>query len=251
MDKTMDGEKSLSLLGLQAGASAVDVEAAYSAKQQQVSNLLEKAPTEGLKAKYQQMLEPLAQARDLLLASASDASSEKEAATPGRGGLSQSKFEDLPNASARHSQFEEKATAELSLQEGQLLAGRYKIEEKIAAGGMGVVYRAFDQNRNEDIAIKVMLPSLVKNPRAREKFMDEARLSSKLTHANIVNVFDVQNDSELFFITMELLEGQDLRDVMENRKLARSAFTKEEVLELLAHIVAGLNHAHQVPCTVI
>ncbi|MFL0797271.1 MAG: SUMF1/EgtB/PvdO family nonheme iron enzyme [Cellvibrionaceae bacterium] len=233
----MNKAQAQQLLGID-DLSPQSVEAAFAQKTQKIQGLLEKAPSDALKTKYQNMLVQLDDAQSLLLA----ASDKRSITVPP---LSQSKFEDLPFAKPRHSQFEEKAQAELHIQEGQVLAGRYKIEEKIAAGGMGVVYRAHDQNRNEDIAIKVMLPSLVKNQRARDKFMDEARLSSKLSHPNIVNVYDVQNEGDLYFITMELLEGQDLRDVMENRKATRQPFTKDEVLELLEQLTEGLNHAHQ------
>jgi serine/threonine protein kinase len=241
----MESTQAFKLLALDESASTAEIDAAHASKVTHLQSLLTKAPSDALKAKYQKMLVQL----DEAVASLRGATTTRQtsgSSSQQRSPLSQSKFEDLPSAKARHSQFEDKAEAELSLAEGQVLAGRYTIEEKIAAGGMGVVYRAHDQNRSEDIAIKVMLPSLVKNPRAREKFMDEARLSSKLSHANIVNVYDVQNEGDLFFITMELLEGQDLRDVMENRKLARSAFTKEEVIELLKQIIAGLNHAHKI-----
>ncbi|MFL0797290.1 MAG: protein kinase [Cellvibrionaceae bacterium] len=233
----MDKKSALTLIGLEEGGCFEEITKAYSEKVKKIERLVDEAPRSALKEKYQKKLAQLNEAKSLLL--------EQLEVEASASSFSQSKFSDLPFAKPRHSQYEEKAQAELDIQEGHILAGRYKIEEKIAAGGMGVVYRAHDQNRNEDIAIKVMLPSLVKNQRARDKFMDEARLSSKLSHPNIVNVYDVQNEGDLYFITMELLEGQDLRDVMDNRKTARQPFTKDEALELLEQITNGLNHAHQ------
>ena len=155
--------------------------------------------------------------------------------------LSETKMADLPgmapNAGADSST--------QTLQPGSVLLDRYEIKAHIAQGGMGAVYRAFDKNRGSDIAIKVMLPQLMQNETARERFLDEARLSSQLSHPNIVNVYDVQQQGDLCFLTMELLEGQDLRELMENRKLARQNFSVEEVLEILTPICAALDHAHE------
>ena len=105
--------------------------------------------------------------------------------------------------------------------------------------------RAFDSNTDKDIALKVLLPSLLKNERARERFMDEVRISQQLSHPNIVNVFDVQQDGDFYFLTMELLEGQDLRQVMDNRLLARQPFAVDEVQEIISAISQGLAYAHQ------
>ena len=88
--------------------------------------------------------------------------------------------------------------AQVTLEPGAVLAGRYTIEEQIGGGGMGAVYSAIDANTNEPVAIKLMLPLLVKNQRAQERFMDEARISQKLSHPNIVNVYDVQRDGDFF-----------------------------------------------------
>ncbi|MFL0797283.1 MAG: SUMF1/EgtB/PvdO family nonheme iron enzyme [Cellvibrionaceae bacterium] len=234
----MDQQKALTLLGLEQGANSEQINQAYSAKKKKVDGLLEKAPSDALKEKYHTMLKPLEQAQQELLGGVAAGSHVGSS-------LSQSKFDDLPNAQARHSQFEEQAKTQLNLKPGDVLANRYEIKEQIGAGGMGAVFQATDRTRQQDIAIKVMLPSLVNNERAKSRFMDEARLSSQLSHPNIVNVFDVQQEGEFVFLTMELLHGQDLRSLMETRKLSRQAFSEEEAKNIVFALTEALGHAHK------
>jgi len=152
--------------------------------------------------------------------------------------LSHTKLADLPGLSSQD-------IGQIEFKAGYLLTPRYEIKELIGQGGMGAVYRAFDKNRDEDIAIKVLLPSLTKNARALERFMTEARISSKLSHPKIVNVFDVQNDGAMYFLTMELLHGQDLRHLMETKVALGQEFTVDEVQELLKELCDALGYAHQ------
>ena len=227
----MNTQQALQLLGLIAGADQQTINSAYQQKKTTIEEKLASAPTEGLKEKFQQMQASLQQAQQLLI--------NQAPSKPNASPLSQTKMADLPGVGGGQS-------AQLELQLGQVLAGRYEIKAFIAQGGMGAVYRAFDKNRNEDIAIKVMLPQLMQNDTARERFLDEARLSSQLSHPNIVNVFDVQQQDNLCFLTMELLEGQDLRELMESKKIVRQTFNLEEVGDILTPICAALDYAHEI-----
>ncbi|WP_434926328.1 serine/threonine protein kinase [Shewanella sp. HL-SH2] len=229
----MDAQKALSMLGLTETATTAEIAVAAKAKMAQLQEKQEAAPTEALKAKFDQLLMQVNEAQALLQSAASATASVKKPSSP----LSQTKLADLPNMAG--------ATAPVELQVGQILAGRYQIKAQIGAGGMGVVYSAFDQSMGRDIALKVLLPELLKNDTARERFLNEARISQQLSHPNIVNVFDVQNDGELYFLTMELLEGQDLRQVMENRTLARQPFTVEEAQDIANAIGTALTYAHK------
>jgi serine/threonine protein kinase len=110
---------------------------------------------------------------------------------------------------------------------------------------MGAVYRAFDRNRGEEIAVKVLLPHLLRNPAARERFVAEAKIASALSHPNIVNVYDVQRDGELDLLTMELLQGGTLRQLMRRRSEARQTFSVEEALGVALAIGAALTYAHR------
>jgi serine/threonine protein kinase len=162
--------------------------------------------------------------------------------------LSATQFGDLPGAAPVYTQtdFGHAASALVPnlLKVGSVLANRYEIRERIGAGGMGAVYRAFDRTRSEELAIKVLLPHLLSNPQARERFLTEAKLASKLSHPNIVNVFDVQRDGEHDFLTMELLKGTTLRDLMNARRQARRPFEIDEAIQIGATIGDALNHAH-------
>jgi formylglycine-generating enzyme required for sulfatase activity len=165
-------------------------------------------------------------------------SNNSASSSSSRSALSQTKLADLPNMAMVGSQ-------QVELQSGTVLLGRYEVKALIGQGGMGAVYRVYDQIRSEDIAIKVLLPSLTKNERALERFLNEARISSKLSHPNIVNVFDVQNDGDLYFLTMELLEGQDLRQIMDNLITVGRPFEIDDIKEYVQGITDGLNHAHK------
>ncbi|MBN8446153.1 MAG: SUMF1/EgtB/PvdO family nonheme iron enzyme [Gammaproteobacteria bacterium] len=225
----MQREQHLEQLGLASNANNADIEAAIAQKREQLQQRLATAPTEALQAKYQAALTSLAASEAALL-------------TPTHRDISASLFDDMPQTA---SQFDDAALSTVRLQPGTLLASRYEIKGQIGQGGMGAVYQAFDKNTNEDIAVKVMQPSLLNNERARERFLNEARISQKLSHPNIVNVFDVQQDGELFFLTMELLEGQDLRQAMQQRKLARQLFSIEEALDIAKAVGAALTYAHK------
>ncbi len=225
----MNNEQFLTVLCLAANTPTTEIDAAFKIKLSELNEKITSAPTDALKAKFQTLIDELTQAKNQF------ASTTQQSSSP----LSQTKMADLPGMGVElNSQTLEVGTT--------LSHGRYEIKAFIAQGGMGAVYRAFDKNRAEDIAIKVMLPALMQNDTARERFLNEARLSSQLSHPNIVNVYDVQQDEGLCFLTMELLEGQDLRELMENRKLARQNFSMEEVLDILTPIFNALDHAHEV-----
>ncbi|WP_373092015.1 SUMF1/EgtB/PvdO family nonheme iron enzyme [Zhongshania sp.] len=224
--------KALKLLGLEKDAPSSEIDDAYYSKRTELQLKQQGAPTPALADKFADLIAKLDTAYQQLFVES--APKRQQAA----GSLSQTKLADLPGVDPVDKN-------RLSFEPGHLLAGRYTIAELIGQGGMGAVYRAHDKNRDEDIAIKVLLPSLTNNERALARFMDEARISSKLSHANIVNVYDVQNDGELYFLTMELLEGQGLRQVMENQKLVGRPMDIEDVKGYLNQICMGLSAAHE------
>src|SRR5689334_10395425 len=81
--------------------------------------------------------------------------------------------------------------AEGVLRPGQVIAGRYEIQSRLGAGGMGAVFRAHDRVLDEDIALKVILPAALGDPSALERFRDEVKIARKITHPNVCRVFDV------------------------------------------------------------
>ncbi|MBB3168026.1 bifunctional serine/threonine-protein kinase/formylglycine-generating enzyme family protein [Simiduia aestuariiviva] len=218
-------------LGLDETATPQEIAAAIASKKAQLQQKLAAAPTDALKTKFQTMLAQL-QAAEAEVAAAS-----AQLQPPSHSPLSQTKLADLPGMG-------EAAAPTVQLSEGQLLASRYEVKEQIGAGGMGAVYCAFDRTRNKNIAIKVLLPALTSSERARERFLDEARLSSELSHPNIINVFDVQNDGDNWFITMELLEGQSLRSYIASHEATRTPIEVEETLDIVSTLCDALAHAH-------
>ena len=245
----MDKTEALKALGLDENVSTEDIQAALKAKQQDIAAKKANAPTDALKAKFAAIEAKLAEVEKTLSAEpgnhpASDAVTPANAGAQRPSPLSQTKLADLPGLAPQDA-------AQVELQPGQILANRYEIKELIGQGGMGAVYRAFDKNRDEDIAIKVLLPSLTKNERALERFLNEARVSSKLSHQHIVNVYDVQSDpqidgsGDLYFLIMELLEGQDLAQLIQTREQLNQPFTGKELTEVIEQLAPALDYAHQ------
>ena len=134
----MDTAQALAYLGLHDNASQTEVTSAINKKQQQLDSLLDKAPTDALKQKYQASLEQLTEAKACLCA----AELQPGAISLRSSSLSQTKLADLPGITPGGANI---APDGISLEEGVLLAGRYQIKEKIAEGGMGVVYRPSSQ----------------------------------------------------------------------------------------------------------
>ena len=127
-----------------------------------------------------------------------------------------------------------------------VLADRFEIQQRLGEGGMGVVYAAFDRLREEEIAIKVMRPHLVQNSAARERFVNEARIASSLTHPSIVRVFDIQEASSHTFMTMELLKGCNLRQEIQARTRRNQQFSMSEIISIGVQLCEVLQHAHSI-----
>lgn len=237
------------VMGAESNSSMEDIEALYQSEKQHLLDKLVQAPSEGLKAKFRAALSELEEARETLLSAANAAASTFTSSTrPSVSSLSATKYADLPAAGPILTQVggtgSGPAASSLGLKEGDVLMERYEFRERVGVGGMGAVFRAFDRNRNEEIAIKVLLPGLLSNAQARERFLHEAKLASSLSHPNIVNVFDVQKDGAFDFLTMELLHGQTLRQMVTARRLSRQGFTVSEVQDIVSPLCDALGYAH-------
>ncbi len=127
-----------------------------------------------------------------------------------------------------------------ALREGDVLSGRYRLEEKIGEGGMGAVFTAHDQELDRRVAVKLLAASFVNDPDVQERFEREARLTAKLDHPHIIPIYDVGRYQGRPFIVMKLLEGQSLAD----RLRARGGFTTEETLKLMRQLAGGLDYIH-------
>ncbi len=112
--------------------------------------------------------------------------------------------------------------------------------EQIAAGGMGVVYRAHDQRLERDVAIKVLPTGILADEAARKRFRKEALAISGLNHPNIATVYDFDSQDGIDFLVMELISGSDI-----DQKVAAGALAEKEIVALGRQIAEGLAAAHE------
>jgi serine/threonine-protein kinase len=123
---------------------------------------------------------------------------------------------------------------------GQVVA-KYKITSLIGKGAMGQVYKAHDTVLDRDVALKVMASQIADDPELLERFTREAKVVAKMTHPNVVTVFDLgQHTDGSPYIAMEFLDGQDLQKAMR-----KTPMTLERKVAVIVQVLAGLDHAHQ------
>jgi tetratricopeptide (TPR) repeat protein len=120
-------------------------------------------------------------------------------------------------------------------------AKRYTIMQEIGRGGMGVVYKARDNNLDRIIALKLLPKSISENPKMVQRFASEARSAAQLNHPNIVTLFDFQQAAGRSFITMEYVEGMTLKKLasMPNR------LPVIQVMKIIFQCCQGLDYAHK------
>ncbi|NLU67654.1 Stk1 family PASTA domain-containing Ser/Thr kinase [Streptomyces sp. HNM0574] len=124
---------------------------------------------------------------------------------------------------------------------GQVLDGRYRIDGRIAVGGMATVYRAVDTRLDRVLALKVMHPSLAADGAFVERFIREAKSAALLAHPNVVGVFDQGTDGDYVYLAMEYVSGCTLRDVLRDR----GALQPRAALDILEPVLAALGAAHR------
>jgi serine/threonine protein kinase len=128
------------------------------------------------------------------------------------------------------------------LEPGTMLGGRYEIVQRLGQGGMGAVYKARDLELDRMVALKVIRPDLAKNPAIIDRFKQELRLSQRVTHRNVIRIYDLGEGDGVKFITMEYIEGQDLRTLIHHRK----KFPPEEAVAIMEQVCLALDAAHSV-----
>ena len=128
------------------------------------------------------------------------------------------------------------------LRPGTVLGRRYEILQLLGEGGMGAVYCARDREVNRMVALKVIRPELTGNSAILNRFKQELVLSHQVTHKNVVRIYDLGDADGIKFITMEYIEGQDLRSLIAQQKI----FHPEEAVEMMRQVCRALEAAHAV-----
>jgi serine/threonine protein kinase len=128
------------------------------------------------------------------------------------------------------------------------LFGKYILLDRVNAGGMAEVFRAkvTGAERFERlVAIKCMLPQLMADKHFISMFIDEAKLAAQLTHANIVQIYELGRLGQRLYIVMELIAGRDLRHIIRSAKQAQIPIPQGFAAYVLSKAAAGLDFAHR------
>jgi serine/threonine-protein kinase len=123
---------------------------------------------------------------------------------------------------------------------GLRLAGRYRIERSVAAGGMATIWSATDEVLARTVAIKTLRPELADDPAFLERFQHEAVSAARLNHPNIISVFDTGDDAGVSFIVMEYFDGKPLDRVLEDR----GPLDPAAAVEIMSQVLEALGFAH-------
>lgn len=124
---------------------------------------------------------------------------------------------------------------------GAVIDGRYEVRGRIARGGMATVYRAHDRRLEREVALKVMHPHLAESEAFVTRFRREARSAARLSHPNAVAVFDQGLWRDSFYLTMEYVDGMDLRDRLRRER----SLTVGAALEITRDVLDALGAAHR------
>jgi serine/threonine-protein kinase len=123
---------------------------------------------------------------------------------------------------------------------GTVFAGRYRILGPLGRGGMGDVYRCEDLKLNQSVALKFLAPNRCQDPAWVRRYENEVRLARKVTHPNVVRVYDIVEADGEVFIAMEYVDGEDLASLL--RRVGR--LTGEKAIEIARQLCGGLGAAH-------
>jgi serine/threonine protein kinase/tetratricopeptide (TPR) repeat protein len=128
-----------------------------------------------------------------------------------------------------------------SLESGTLFAGRYKILQKLGEGGMGDVYRIKDKKLDEEMALKVLKPAIAADKEMIERFKNELKLARKIAHRNVCKMYDLNEQEDTPYITMEYVEGEDLKSFIKGS----GKLTEEQAITITKQVCEGLAEAHE------
>ncbi|MBI0578446.1 Stk1 family PASTA domain-containing Ser/Thr kinase [Neobacillus cucumis] len=124
---------------------------------------------------------------------------------------------------------------------GKRISGRYKILEMIGGGGMANVYLAHDMILDRDVAVKILRLDFANDEEFIRRFHREAQSATSLVHPNIVSIYDVGEEDSIYYIVMEYVDGQTLKQYIQGR----SALHVEEAIDIMKQLTSAISHAHQ------
>src|SRR5216684_348059 len=132
------------------------------------------------------------------------------------------------------------AAAKGQLKPGSVLAERYEILQLLGQGGMGAVYKAHDKELDRVVALKLIRSEFAKNPEILRRFKQELILARQVTHKNVIRIYDLGQADGIKFITMDFVEGRDLRQLL----VEKGKFPPEQAARIMLQICRALEAAH-------
>jgi len=153
-------------------------------------------------------------------------------------GTSVSVIEEM--AGKKTTVIEKKSKEEGVLAPGERFAG-YVIKELIGSGGMGDIYKAKHISMDRTVALKILKPSLSRDKAFIRRFIREARSAGRLNHPNIIQIYDVGRENNIYYFSMEYVEGESLDEVIARR----GVFTVREALAVVIEVARALQKAHE------
>jgi len=126
------------------------------------------------------------------------------------------------------------------LQRGKIFGGRYEVIEELGRGGMGSVYRVEDKKVNEEIALKLINPEIAQDRKIIDRFSHELKVARQISHRNVCRMYDLGEAEGSHFITMEYVQGEDLRSLL--KRIGR--LPEDKALAIARQVADGLAEAH-------
>ena len=127
-----------------------------------------------------------------------------------------------------------------AIEPGTIIGERFEVLQLLGEGGMGAVYKAHDRELERDVALKLIRPELARNPEILQRFKHELILARQVTHRNVIRIFDLGQAEGYKYITMEYLDGRDLRSVLREK----GKLPPEEAAKIILQICRALEAAH-------
>ena len=123
--------------------------------------------------------------------------------------------------------------------------GRYKILSLFGEGGMGAVFKGRDETLKRDVAIKVMSPQLARQTNFQERFLQEARTVARLSHPNIVQIYDFGQEENQLYIVMEFIPGKNLQQHLQELRVEGKWLELPEAVQLVRQVLLALDYGHK------